>query len=103
MKLKRVYQMNFIMDSKTKLKFFRIFLFQLDSFRNQQQTNWPSYLRKYKEAISERVMVASQGFFPGGLLKIGESTLTWITGKELEREINNNGDQFCWKKNMKII
>ena len=21
------------------------------------------------------------------------STLTWITGKELEREINNNGDQ----------
>ena len=31
------------------------------------------------------------------------STLTWITGKELEREINNNGDQFRWKKNMKII
>ena len=31
------------------------------------------------------------------------STLTWITGKELEREINNNGDQFRWKENMKII
>ena len=29
------------------------------------------------------------------------STLTSITGKELEREINNNGDKFCWKKNMK--
>ena len=26
------------------------------------------------------------------------STLTWITGKELKREINNNGDQFRWKK-----
>ena len=31
------------------------------------------------------------------------STLPWITGKELEREINNNGDQFGWKKNMKLI
>ena len=31
------------------------------------------------------------------------STYTWITGKELEREINNNGDQFRWKKNVKII
>ena len=31
------------------------------------------------------------------------STLTWITGKELEREINNNGDQFGGKKNMKLI
>ena len=31
------------------------------------------------------------------------STLTWITGKELEREMNNNGDQFRWKKSMKII
>ena len=31
------------------------------------------------------------------------STLTWITGKELEQEINNNGDQFGWKKNMKLI
>ena len=72
MKLERVYQMNFIMDSKTKLKFFRIFLFQLDSFRTQQQTNWPNYLSKCKEAISERVRVASQGFFPGGLCKIGD-------------------------------
>ena len=31
------------------------------------------------------------------------STLTWITGKEPEREINNNGNQFRWKKNMKMI
>ena len=31
------------------------------------------------------------------------STLTWILGKQLEREINNNGDQFRWKKNMRII
>ena len=31
------------------------------------------------------------------------STLTWITGKELERTRNNNGDQFRWKKNMKIV
>ena len=31
------------------------------------------------------------------------STLTWITGKELEQEINNNRDQFRWKKNMNII
>ena len=31
------------------------------------------------------------------------STLTWITGKELQREVNNNGDQFLWKKNMKIV
>ena len=30
------------------------------------------------------------------------STLTWITEKQLEREINNNGDKFRWKKNMKI-
>ena len=30
------------------------------------------------------------------------STLTWITGKELEREKNNNGEQLCWKKNMKM-
>ena len=30
-------------------------------------------------------------------------TLTEITWKELEREINNNGDQFRWKKNVKII
>ena len=67
MKLKRVYQMNFIMDSKTKLKFF---IFQLDSFRTQQQTNWPNYLSKYKEAISERVRVASQGFFPGVCVRL---------------------------------
>ena len=70
MKLKRVYQMNFIMVSKTKLKFFRIFIFQLDSFRTQQQTNWPNYLSKYKEAISERVRVASQGFFPGVCVRL---------------------------------
>ena len=70
MKLKRVYQMNFIMDSKTKLKFFRIFIFQLDSFRTQQQTNCPNYLSKYKEAISERVRVASQGFFPGVCVRL---------------------------------
>ena len=31
------------------------------------------------------------------------STLTWVSGKQLEREINNNGDQFRWKKNMRII
>ena len=31
------------------------------------------------------------------------STLTWITGKELEFEINNNGVQFRRKGNMKII
>ena len=31
------------------------------------------------------------------------STLTWITGKEIEREINNNGDQFRWKINMEIM
>ena len=31
------------------------------------------------------------------------STLTWITGKELEQQINNNGDQFRWKKNKEII
>ena len=30
------------------------------------------------------------------------STLTWITEKQLEREINNNGDKFRWKKKMKI-
>ena len=31
------------------------------------------------------------------------STLTWITEKELEREIRNKRDQFRWKKNMKIL
>ena len=31
------------------------------------------------------------------------STLTWITGKELKREIKNKGDKFRWKKNMKIL
>ena len=30
-------------------------------------------------------------------------TFTWITGKELGGEINNNGEKFRWKKNMKII
>lgn len=44
--LRKVYQMYFIMDSKAKLKFFRIFLFGLiDSFRTQQQTNWPNYFQ----------------------------------------------------------
>ena len=31
------------------------------------------------------------------------STLTWITEKELEREIKTKGDQFHWKKNKKFI
>ena len=39
--------------------------------------------------------------------QIWMSKLTWITGKELEWETgkkkNNNGDQFRWKKNIKII
>ena len=29
-------------------------------------------------------------------------TPTWITEKELERLIENKGDEFRWKKNMKI-
>ena len=29
-------------------------------------------------------------------------TLTWITEKELERVIENKGEKFRWKKNMKI-
>ena len=29
-------------------------------------------------------------------------TLTWATDKELERVIENKGDEFCGKKNMKI-
>ena len=29
-------------------------------------------------------------------------TLTWITEKELERDIENKGDEFRWKKNMEI-
>ena len=29
-------------------------------------------------------------------------TLTWITEKELELLIENKGDEFRWKKNMKI-
>ena len=29
-------------------------------------------------------------------------TPTWITEKELERVIENKGDEFRWKKNMKI-
>ena len=29
-------------------------------------------------------------------------TLTWITGKELERGIENKGDEFRSKKNMEI-
>ena len=29
-------------------------------------------------------------------------TLTWIKEKELERVIENKGDEFCWNKNMKI-
>ena len=31
------------------------------------------------------------------------STLSWILGKRLELELNNNGDQFLWKKNMRIV
>ena len=31
------------------------------------------------------------------------ATLTWITGKELERELNNNGDQLRWKKSIKVL
>ena len=30
------------------------------------------------------------------------STLRWITKKELEQVIKNNGDEFYWKKNMKF-
>ena len=30
------------------------------------------------------------------------SALRWITEKELEREIKNEGDQFRWKRNMTI-
>ena len=29
-------------------------------------------------------------------------TLTWITEKELERVIENKGDEFRWKKNSEI-
>ena len=29
-------------------------------------------------------------------------TDTWITEKELELVIENKGDEFCWKKNVKI-
>ena len=29
-------------------------------------------------------------------------TRTWITEKELERAIENKGDEFCRKKNMEI-
>ena len=29
-------------------------------------------------------------------------TLTWITEKQIERVIENKGDEFCRKKNMKI-
>ena len=29
-------------------------------------------------------------------------TLTWITAKELEQVIESKGDEFQWKKNMKI-
>ena len=32
---------------------------------------------------------------------ISMSTLTWITEKELERELKTKGDQFHWKKNKK--
>ena len=31
------------------------------------------------------------------------STLKWIKEKELERETKNKGDQFLWKKNVKIM
>ena len=31
------------------------------------------------------------------------STLTWITEKELEKEMKNKGDEFCWKKHEKFI
>ena len=31
------------------------------------------------------------------------ATLTWITGKELERELNNNGDELRWKKSIKVL
>ena len=31
------------------------------------------------------------------------STLTWITEKELKREIKNKGDQYRLKNNMKIL
>ena len=29
--------------------------------------------------------------------------VTWITEKELEREIKNKRDEFCWKNNMNIL
>ena len=31
------------------------------------------------------------------------SRLTWITEKELEREIKNKGDELCCKDNVKIL
>ena len=30
------------------------------------------------------------------------STLRWITKKELEQVVKNNGDEFYWKKNMRF-
>ena len=32
-----------------------------------------------------------------------QSRVTWKTEKELQPEIKNNGEQFSWKKNMKIL
>ena len=42
----------------------------------------------------------SESFFPLNFNVYIDLERTW---KELEREINNNGDQFRWKKNLKII
>ena len=44
-------------------------------------------------------VVGAESFF--GLFLM--STLTWMTQKELEREMKNKGDEFCWKKNMEIL
>ena len=51
----------------------------------QGEITWPSGLNEF--------------FFPLNLI----STLTWTTGKELERELNNNGDQLRWKKSIKVL
>ena len=46
--------------------------------------------RTFREKHSNKVESFSRLFLM--------STLTWITEKELEREMRNRGDHFLWKK-----
>ena len=62
----------------------------------------PSLKIRCLDKISKQALCCEENLVSVlSILLILMSILTWITGKELERELNSNGDQFPWKKKVK--